>query len=551
MYSTFPAWIYDNSPIPDPFGYGQRAVDFLRRLRHPASTAPKNAFQLDPWLERVVRRIYGPRHPDGSRIVKEVWHQVPRGNRKTSIAAALALLHLIGPERVPAGQVIFAASDRAQAGIGFTEAANIIRQDKRLMNVTSIYDPHAGIKTIKSALDGSTLKAVSSDGKAQHGTTPTFVLADEIHVWPNRDLWEALRSGMTKRAGGLWVTATTAGRGREGLAYDRYSYMRKIAMGEVVNPSILPIIFEPEEGDDWLDETTWHKVNPGLRYGYPILDELRAKAAEVKDNPIEAYSFRQFALNEWLGNSTAPLFNFDEYDAGAFDVALGADSKPVDYETDLEEHPCYLGVDYAQSGDLACIVAAWRHEGGKHDGQITIKPWFFVQAEGLEDRERLEQVPYRQWVKDGLLIEVPGPVVTQQAVAEVIHEICARHDVRQVRYDPWKFRATAAELLADGVPMVEMRQGSATMGPANGELIRAVNGRLIRHAGHPILRAHFDGVAAVVNRSGMIWMDKADQKRGHIDGAIAASMAVSSAITDHDQGGLYDRDDILGLLVAD
>ena len=25
---------------------------------------------------------------------------------------------------------------------------------------------------------------------------------------------------------------------------------------------MLPIIFEPEEGDDWLDETVWHKVNP-------------------------------------------------------------------------------------------------------------------------------------------------------------------------------------------------------------------------------------------------------------------------------------------------
>lgn len=59
---------------------------------------------------------------------------------------------------------------------------------------------------------------------------------------------------MTKRAGGLWVTATTAGRGRDGLAYERYAYMRKIATGEVVNPEILPVIFEPGEDDDWLDE---------------------------------------------------------------------------------------------------------------------------------------------------------------------------------------------------------------------------------------------------------------------------------------------------------
>ncbi|WP_245845198.1 terminase large subunit domain-containing protein [Pseudothioclava arenosa] len=186
----------DNSPIPDPLGHGERAVQFLRRLRHPASTAPKRAFQLAPWQERIVRRIYGPRNADGSRVVKTVFLMIPRGNRKTSLAAALALLHLFGPERVPAGQIIFAASDREQAGIGFREAAEIIRQDKRLEAVSRIYDAHNAPKAVKSTRDGSVLKAVSSDGRAQHGTTPTFILADEIHVWQGRDLWEALQSGM-------------------------------------------------------------------------------------------------------------------------------------------------------------------------------------------------------------------------------------------------------------------------------------------------------------------------------------------------------------------
>lgn len=547
--STYPAWVFDGSQIDDPFGFGEQAVQFLRSLSHPQSTLPGLAFQLDPWLERIVRRIYGPRHPDGKRIVKDVWLQVPRGNRKTSTAAALALLHLLGPEAVPQGQAYFCAADRKQAEIGFLEALGIIRADKNLSDVVSVNNPKIGTKSIQSHLDGSILETTTSDGDKFHGTSPTFVMCDEVHIWKNRKLWEAMYSGRRKR-GALFVTCTTAGRGRHGFAYDRYSMFRDIALGKIVNPSKLPIIFEPEEGDDWLDESVWHKVNPGMRYGYPLLDEVRDDAITAQHDPIERYAFRQLALNEWLGNSTSPLFNFDEYDAGAFEVELDKNGQPVDYETDLEEFPCYLGVDYAQSGDLAAIVAAWRHDGGKHEGQITIKPWFFVQAEGLEERERLEQVPYRQWVKDGHLIEVPGPVVTQEAVAEVIKEICARHDVRQVRYDPWRFRATAAELLSDGVPMVEMRQGSATMGPANGELIRAVNGRLIRHDGHPILRNHFDGVAAVTNKAGMIWLDKADQKRGHIDGAVAASMAVSSAITDHDQGGLYSRDDIFDLLKA-
>ena len=104
--SSFPEWVYDNSPIPDPLGHGERAVQFLRALRHPKSILPNRAFQLDPWQERIVRRIYGPRHEDGTRVVNTVALLLPRGNRKTSLSAALALLHTIGPEKRPGGEAI-------------------------------------------------------------------------------------------------------------------------------------------------------------------------------------------------------------------------------------------------------------------------------------------------------------------------------------------------------------------------------------------------------------------------------------------------------------
>ena len=110
-----PSWIDDGSEIPDPFGYGERAVQWLRRLKHPKNPAPGHPFQLDPWQERIVRRIYGPRNPDGTRIVRRVVLLLPRGNRKTSRRAGLTLLHLMGPERLPGGLIVSAASAHEQA----------------------------------------------------------------------------------------------------------------------------------------------------------------------------------------------------------------------------------------------------------------------------------------------------------------------------------------------------------------------------------------------------------------------------------------------------
>lgn len=526
--STFPHWIYDGSPIPDPLGYGRDAVNFINALKHPASTASKRAFQLYDWQERIVRRIYGPRDEDGERIVREVFLYLPRGNRKTSLTAALALLHLLGPEAVPAGQIIFAASDREQAGIGFREAAGIVELDKRLVAATKVYDPHAGIRTIKSRLDGSTLKAVSSDGKAQHGTTPTFVLADEIHVWKGRDLWEALQSGMAKRKGGLTVVATTAGRGSEGLAAERYQYARRVALGEIDNPAFLPIMFEIGADEDWQDEAAWHRYNPGLKHGFHDIKKLRADAQEARSNPAKAFEFQQFHLNRWFGNSRDPLFDMATYDAGKIALDLA----------DMEDLPCFIGVDLSRSGDLTAVVAAWRHP----DGRIFIHPQFFVPGDDLKGRAERDGVPYEQWRDDGLINVIDGPVIEPDVIEDHIRELCATYDVREIAFDPYDARMTMQRLHDDGLPAVEFRQNITTMGPAIADLERVVNGKSLRHDGHPILRHHFDSVVASRNDTGLVRMHKG-KKTDRIDGAVATAMAVSRASLNDNSKSFLELDD--------
>jgi len=108
-------WIFNDTPLPDPHGYGGRAVKFINALRHPKSGLPKKQFQLDPWQERIIRRIYGDTLPNKQRRIKTVFLMIGRGNRKTTLAAAIELLHTVGPERVPQGLAVSIANDRDQA----------------------------------------------------------------------------------------------------------------------------------------------------------------------------------------------------------------------------------------------------------------------------------------------------------------------------------------------------------------------------------------------------------------------------------------------------
>ncbi|MDR7125543.1 terminase TerL endonuclease subunit [Pseudotabrizicola sp. 4114] len=514
--STFPEWVFDNSPIPDPLGKGQKAVDFLRSLRHPNSTEPGRAFQLYDWQERIVRKIYSPRNSDGTRVVKTVLLLLPRGSRKTSLAAALSLLHLFGPERRAAGQVIFCACDREQASIGFKEAANIIREDRRLMQAVTIRDAFNNKKQITFKNNGSTLTALASESGSAHGLTPGFSLLDEIHVWKGRDLWEAIKSGQAKTDDSLMVICTTAGRGSEGLAADQFDYAVRVAKGEIVNPEFLPVLFMAEPGDDWQDEDVWRRVNPGLVHGFPSLSGLRALAKEAEGNPSELASFKQFNLNIWQANSRDPLFDLLTYDARTF---------VDDDDADLAEMPCYVGCDMSINGDLTAVVAAWRHP----DGQITIRPTFFLPSEDLELRSRRDGLPYKRWADDGLIKLCEGPIIDPEMVKDAIRDLCASNEVEEIAFDPHLARVTMQNLLDEGLPVIEMRQAPLTMGVAAGDLERCVNGRLIRHDGHAVLRQHFASV--VVSRAattGLIRMHKG-RATDRIDGAIASAMAVSRA----------------------
>ena len=105
-------------------------------------------------------------------------------------------------------------------------------------------------------------------------------LADELHVWPNFYLWEALQSGLDKSDNTLMVVATTAGRGQENVAWEQIEDARKVARGEVDDPSILPILFEADRDADWRDEAVWYATNPGLAHGYPSIDGFRRAAAQ-------------------------------------------------------------------------------------------------------------------------------------------------------------------------------------------------------------------------------------------------------------------------------
>lgn len=494
----------------------------LRKLKHPKSPLPGRAFQLDPPFERIVRRIYGPTAADGSRQIRTVYLQVGKGSRKTSLAAALALLHTFGPERVPTGQNFVAAADRNQARIAFEEALSIVNATVKLSDGARPVDSKNRLVHVAS---GSRFEAVSSDGKKKHGSTPNFVLVDELWAHAKADLWHAMRTGATKVAGSLLVVATTAGRGNESPDYPIHEYAKKVQAGAIIDPTFLPIIFEANRDDPWDDEAIWGTVLPGLAYGYPDLVSLRQMAAEARERPGDRAAFEQFFLGIRQDNSLSPFVDMRVYDEGARAVPDGM--------------PAWLAVDMSTTTDLTAVVACIKLPDSE---DFILLPFFFVPADNLRGRAERDGVPYPEWAAKGFITATVGNVIDPRAVEACIRGLCERFDVREINFDPAYAQAVMGPLTDDGFPTATMRQGWLTQAPALNVLEGLILSEKIVHGGQPVLRWCFENVAIHTDSAGNRTMHKG-KSRDRIDGAVATWMAVARAA--REEQSPYDRDDFV------
>src|SRR5215207_1783230 len=102
-----------------------RVIAFVESLPVTAGPLAGTLFKLRPWQKKFIKAVYKT-DTSGRRVVRTAVLSVGRGNGKTTLAAALGLCHIAGPEAEPRGEVYSAANDRWQASRIHSEMAAII-----------------------------------------------------------------------------------------------------------------------------------------------------------------------------------------------------------------------------------------------------------------------------------------------------------------------------------------------------------------------------------------------------------------------------------------
>jgi phage terminase large subunit-like protein len=361
----------------------------------------------------------------------------------------------------------------------------------------------------------SMYRVVSAEAKTKHGPNISGIVFDELHVQPNRELWDTLTAGVASRKQPLIVAITTAGYDRESICWEQHEYAQRVIRNPKTDTSFLGVIFAAGEKDDWTSPKTWAKANKSL--GTTITKEyLAGECARAKQSPAYQNTFQRLHLNIWTSQEERwiPM------------EAWNKCGQPVDVES-LKGKACYGGLDLASSVDIAALVLDFPDEDGNH----TFLPFFWVPAANIRERGLKDRVDYEVWARQGYITATPGNVIDYAHIRAKVEELAKTYDLREVAFDRWGAVQITQELSDAGITVAPFGQGYASMTPPTKELLKLLLSGKIRHGGNPVMSWMADNVMVRQDPAGNIKPDKA-RSREKIDGIVAMIMALDRAMRD-------------------
>lgn len=498
---------------------------FFKHTKGAMGGQPLNA---EPHQAAFYANLMGWEDKDtGLRRYRTAYREIARGNGKSTECVVIAgcLLYL---DDEPGAEIFSAAGTRDQAREVFGPFKLNVLGNHALSECSQTYQNAVVRLDETTGLPCGTYKAIAADADMQHGGTPHGVIFDELHVQPNRDLWDVLHTGKIKRRQPLTVAITTAGFDRHSICYEQRKYAEQVRDGVFKDATFFPTIYAADSADDWTDPATWRKANPNI--GISIFEkDLALECEKAKAMPAYENTFKRLHLNIWTEQDVRWL-SLDKWRLGDRDLP------------DLAGQTCFAGLDLSTTTDLSALALAFPQD----DGTFCLLCKFWAPEENARKRARRDGVPYLEWARQGWLTLTGGNVVDYDRIRADINALADQYVIRELAIDRWNAAHITTQLTGDGLTVVPFGQGYASMSPAAKEFEKLVMGGQIRHGGNPILAWNAANVSIEQDAAGNIKPSKAKSTE-RIDGIVAAVMAIGRAMSAVNTSSVYETQTVLTL----
>ena len=506
-----------NAAITAKSGQQFRPVDqicgFIERLPHVKGPLAGERISLEPWQVFILSTVFGWVKPNGKRRFRRSYIEVPRGNAKSTLSSALALYMLVADQEGGA-EVYSLATTRDQARIVFGDAQTMVR---RTPGFSERFKAAVNAHSISILSTGSKFEPLSAEGSTLDGLNIHLGCIDELHAHKRRDVYDVVETGTGKRDNSLLWVITTAGSNRAGICYEVRNFVSKVLANQAQDESQFGIIYGLDDGDDWTSADSLRKANPnwGISVREEILVPLQAKAMQL---PSAVNNFKTKHLNEWVNADTAWL-DMRAWDACG-DVTLNI--------ADFEGKPCWIGLDLASKTDIAALVMVFPHPEIS-DGFVVFGRYYLPE----DTVNAAFNSQYPGWMRSGRLTVTPGNVIDYSWIEADLLAAVSRYEIQGAGFDPFQATQLSTRMLAEGVPMVEVRPTVLNFSEPMKNLEALVLQRKIKHDGDPVLAWMASNVVAHLDIKDNVYPRK-ERPENKIDGIVALITALSRAIKPND-----------------
>lgn len=526
----------------------QRAIDFFPAcLKLVKGCQGRPPFELSHWEKCVVANLFGWKRPDGTRRYRRAFIYVAKKNGKTAFAAGL-LLYVLVCDDEPGAEIYGAASSKDQAALVFSHAAGMVRAEPELASRLTVYGAKGGgvTKAIVSNADpGSSYRVISADADTGDGVNVHFAVIDETHRLGKRDFVDVIESSTAARRQPLVVHITTADYNRPSVCNDLHEYASNVRDGVVKDQKFLPVIYEASADDDWTSPKTWRKANPNL--GVTMTQEdLADDCKKAQAQPSYLNTFKRLRLNI-VTDSFEQWIPLEAWLACGPGKVTTAEATRAPLWERMVGNTAYVGLDLSSKVDLTCCAAVFPISDDEHERYASMT-FFYAPHDRAIERAKRDKVDYLRWAEEGWLTFTPGDVIDYEWIRkDITTKLAKEFGVAEVAFDPWNAGPFALRLQEeDDVPVVEVRQGYASLSEPAKTFEALVTGGQWEHDGNPVMSWCVNNTVVVHDPADNIKPDKKHSTE-RIDGVAATITALARARLGGGDGSSYDAD--RGLMV--
>ena len=485
-------------------------IEFIERFcRHSKGKWAGQPVVLELWQKAFISALFGFVDKDtGIRKYKKGALFVARKNGKSTIDSGLGDF-MLTKDGEGGAEVYSIATKKDQAKVVWEEAKRMVKKSPALN------------KRIRCLVGGmyydateSFFKALASDRNSLDGLNAHFVIADEVHAWKDKNLLDVMYDSMSAREQPMLLETSTMGTIRESVFDSEYEYFTDIIDGyegksQTVDETVLPVIYELDNPNEWQDERKWYKANPGLGTIKNIKD-LRDKVNRAKNNPSELvnllckdFNIRQNEQDKWI----------------TFDIANNEETYNIE---DLFDNYAVGGVDLSSTTDLTCATLLIVKGGKKY-----VIQQYFIASDRLEFKIKDDKIPYDKWEQRGLVTVCEGAKVDYSKVTEWFLKMKEEYEIVPilVGYDPWNSNYWVDEMITNKFKMLEVRQGAKTMSNPMKQLEADLIEKNVNYNNNPILKWCLCNTAVKVDDNENIRPVKGQKQRARIDGTVSLIIA--------------------------